>query len=152
LAEVKSSSGPTYSVIVITDLTRNPPLHMSHPTPGAHNSGSFLAFIAWCVLNQVIIPGDRVVLDNCPIHRAAGIHDTLCALEMLGRFRFVYLPRYSPELNPAENVFSLIKFYLREHRADNLLPFVDQIIAAFAGVSLQNMEQFYQHCLNPDLY
>jgi len=136
----------------LTDVTRTPPLHVSHPRAGAYNAIGFVAFVAWCVLNRLIVPGDIVVLDNCPIHRAQEIHETLCALEILGQFRLIFLPRYSPELNPAENVFSEVKQYLREHRHLSVLRFDQQILLAFAHVSRHHMLAYYHNCLNPSLF
>jgi len=136
----------------LTDLTTAPPLHISRPTRGAYNANAFLAFLAWCALNHVIQPGDIVVLDNCSIHRSQEIHQALCLLERLGDFRLIFLPRYSPELNPAENVFAEVKQYLRAHRHESILPFADQIIHSFARISRQHMMNYYTNCLNPSMF
>lgn len=136
----------------LTDLTTTPPLHISRPTHGADNATAFVAFIAWCALNHLIQPGDIVVLDNCSIHRSQEIHETLCQLETLGDFRLIFLPRYSPELNPAENVFAEVKQYLRAHRHQSLLPFEEQIIHSFARISRQHMLNYYNNCMNPSMF
>lgn len=54
--------------------------------------------------------GDVVVMDGPPIHRVAGVVE---ALEQCGA-RVLYLPAYSPELNPIEWVWSWLKRQLRK--------------------------------------
>jgi transposase len=71
--------------------------------------------------------GDIVVMDNLPAHKVAGI---AAALDERGA-RLLYLPPYSPDLNPIEQVFSKIKNELRRRK----LRTVDELWAAF-GESL----------------
>jgi transposase len=53
--------------------------------------------------------GDILVLDNLPTHKVAGVEEALWARGA----RVLYLPPYSPDLNPIEQVFSKIKNELR---------------------------------------
>ncbi|KAF5338862.1 hypothetical protein D9758_015558 [Tetrapyrgos nigripes] len=59
-------------------------------------------------------PGPRSVLmlDNAPIHHAEEIR---ALVEDECGARLIYLPPYSPHLNPAEQAFSFIKSYLKRH-------------------------------------
>lgn len=54
-------------------------------------------------------PGDTVILDNLPAHKVAGVRP---AIEAAGA-RLLYLPSYSPDFNPIENVFAKLKALLR---------------------------------------
>lgn len=54
-------------------------------------------------------------MDNLPAHKAAGVRNTI---EVVGA-RLLYLPPYSPDFNPIENVFSKLKALLRQGREDN---------------------------------
>jgi len=58
-------------------------------------------------------PGPRSVLimDNCQIHHVEEVED-LCQAHGV---RLVYLPPYSPDLNPIEECFSFIKAYIRRN-------------------------------------
>jgi transposase len=47
-------------------------------------------------------PGDIVVMDNLPAHKVAGIAE---AINSVGA-RLLYLPPYSPDLNPIEQMFA----------------------------------------------
>jgi transposase len=75
---------------------------------GAMNGNIFLAYV-----EQVLVPtlseGDIVVMDNLPAHKAAGVRD---AIKTAGA-NLMFLPPYSPDLNPIENAFSKLKALLR---------------------------------------
>ena len=51
-----------------------------------------------------------VAMDNCRLHKVAGVEE---AIEARGA-RVEYLPAYSPDLNPIELSFSKFKGYLRK--------------------------------------
>ena len=53
---------------------------------------------------------DIVVMDNCSSHKVAGIVE---AIEKVGA-KVLYLPPYSPDLNPIELLWSKVKSYLRK--------------------------------------
>lgn len=55
-------------------------------------------------------PGDTVVLDNLSSHKVSGVRQ---AIEAAGA-RVLYLPPYSPDLNPIELTFSKFKRLLRD--------------------------------------
>ena len=75
---------------------------------GAMNGQVFLAYVEQ-VLVPTLAPGDVVVMDNLPAHKAAGVRD---AIEAAGA-NLLYLPPYSPDFNPIENAFSKLKALLR---------------------------------------
>ena len=56
---------------------------------------------------------DIVVLDNLSLHKVAGVK---VVIDSVGA-RVFYLPPYSPDLNPIENVFSKLKTMLRKLRS-----------------------------------
>src|SRR5512132_1382852 len=62
-------------------------------------------------------PGDIVVMDNLAAHKVAGIRD---AVEATGA-RLVYLPPYSPDLNPIELAFAKLEALLRQ-AAERTIP------------------------------
>ena len=68
-------------------------------------------------VEQVLCPtlhaGDIVVMDNLPAHKVSGIKELIEA----SRAKLIYLPPYSPDLNPIEKCWSKIKTYLRRAKA-----------------------------------
>jgi transposase len=75
-------------------------------------------FRAW--VEQMLVPalklGDIVVMDNLPAHKVAGIRQ---AIETAGA-QLIYLPPYSPDLNPIENAFAKLKAIVRATAARSL--------------------------------
>jgi transposase len=75
-------------------------------------------FIAW--LEQFLIPtlrpGDIVVLDNLSSHKGAAIRR---AIRRAGA-HLLFLPPYSPDLNPIEQVFAKLKTLLRKANARSI--------------------------------
>jgi transposase len=75
---------------------------------GAVNGTAFLAFIEQ-VLVPTLRPGDVVVMDNPGSHKVAGVRE---AIEAAGA-SLLFLPPYSPDLNPIEMAFAKLKSLLR---------------------------------------
>lgn len=76
---------------------------------GAMNGDVFRAYVEQ-VLAPTLVPGDIVVLDNLGSHKVAGVRE---AIEACGA-SLVYLPPYSPDLNPIEQAFAKLKALLRK--------------------------------------
>jgi transposase len=76
---------------------------------GAMNGAAFLAYIEQFLVPE-LRPGDTVVLDNLSSHKVSGVRQ---AIEAAGG-RLMYLPPYSPDLNPIELTFSRFKRLLRD--------------------------------------
>jgi transposase len=76
---------------------------------GAVNGELFLAYVRQ-VLVPVLSDGDIVAMDNLGSHKVPGVRE---AIEAAGA-RVMYLPAYSPDLNPIEMVFAKIKSILRK--------------------------------------
>jgi len=76
---------------------------------GAMNGEMFLAYVEQCLV-PVLRRDDIVVMDNCRIHKVAGIRE---AIEK-ARATLRYLPQYSPDLNPIEMSYSKFKAVLRK--------------------------------------
>jgi len=69
-------------------------------------------FLAW--VNQFLCPtlraGDIVILDNLSSHKVEGIQQAIAGAGAM----VLYLPPYSPDLNPIEKLFSKLKTLLRK--------------------------------------
>jgi transposase len=76
---------------------------------GAVNGDIFLAYIRQMLVPS-LRPGDIVVMDNLSSHKVAGVRQ---AIEAAGA-ELRYLPPYSPDLNPIEQVFAKLKALLRK--------------------------------------
>ena len=75
----------------------------------AINGAIFLAYVEQC-LAPTLSPGDIVVMDNLPAHKVAGVRRAIHAKGA----ELIYLPPYSPDLNPIELLFAKLKALLRK--------------------------------------
>jgi transposase len=74
----------------------------------AINGEMFLAYVEQ-VLVPTLRPGDIVVMDNLGSHKVAGVAEAIAGAGA----SVLYLPAYSPDLNPIEPVFAKLKALLR---------------------------------------
>ena len=79
-------------------------------------------------------PGDIVIADNLRAHKGDGISDLVASVGAT----MMYLPPYSPDFNPIEQMWSKIKAYLRMVKARTLDDLLFAIPVAFATVSHQD--------------
>ena len=75
---------------------------------GAINGRRFRAYVEQ-MLAPTLAPGDIVLLDTLPSHKTAGIAEAIAAREA----QLIYLPPYSPDLNPIEQAVAKYKALLR---------------------------------------
>ncbi len=102
------------------------PMVLDGPMTGAW----FLAYVEQ-ILVPTLAPADIVILDNLAAHKSAA---AWAAIEMAGA-QLLFLPPYSPDLNPIENAFSKLKALLRKAAARTVQQLWDAIahaIDAFA--------------------
>ena len=79
---------------------------------GALNGDLFKAYISQC-LAPTLRKGDIVIMDNLTSHKVKGVIDPIIAAGA----SVIYLPPYSPDLNPIEMMWSKMKAYLRKVKA-----------------------------------
>jgi transposase len=108
---------------------------------GAIDGQSFLAY-AEQFLAPALRPGDVVVMDNLGSHKVAGVRE---AVEARGA-TLLYLPPYSPDLNPVEQAFAKLKALLRAEAArtvEALRAAVGRLIARFPAAECA---RYLAHC------
>jgi transposase len=89
---------------------------------GPMNGAWLLAYVQQ-VLAPTLKPGDVVIMDNLAAHKSTPVRD---AIEAVGA-RLLFLPPYSPDLNPIENAFSKLKALLRKAAARSIEQLWDAI-------------------------
>jgi len=96
------------------------PFVLDGPMDGPH----FLAYVEQ-ILAPTLKKGQIVFLDNVSTHKVDGVEQ---AIEARGA-RAVFLPAYSPDLNPIEQFFARLKSFLRKMKART----VEQLWSAIAA-------------------
>jgi transposase len=94
------------------------------------------------MLAPTLSPGDVVVLDNLAAHKVAGVE---AAIRAVGA-TLLYLPPYSPDLNPIEQVFAKLKALLRKaavRTKDALWSAIGQVLEAFEP---QECRHYLRNC------
>src|SRR5277367_6347153 len=76
---------------------------------GPINGASFRAYVEQ-VLLPALAPGDIVVMDNLGSHKGRAVRAAIRA----AKAKLLFLPAYSPDLNPIEQVFAKMKTLLRK--------------------------------------
>jgi transposase len=96
---------------------------------GPMNGNAFIAYVEQ-ILVPTLAPGDVVVLDNLSAHKVPGVRE---AVEAAGA-TLLYLPPYSPDFNPIEQLFAKLKALLRkaaERSVDALWTRIATLLTAF---------------------
>jgi transposase len=97
-------------------------------------------------VQHVLVPtlqqGDVVVMDNLSAHKRPEVR---LMIETAGA-HVLYLPPYSPDLNPIEMIWSKIKQLLRSLAARTIDALHDAFGQAFASVTLSDIAGCFRHC------
>lgn len=108
---------------------------------GAINGEIFLAYVQHH-LARTLREGDIVIMDNLSAHKVSGVRETI---ESVGA-RVLYLPPYSPDLNPIENAFSKFKWGLKstkERTVEALWRRCGKLLDEFTETECRN---YFRHC------
>ena len=103
---------------------------------GAINGEAFRAYVEQ-ILAPTLVPGDIVIMDNLGSHKVAGVRE---AIEARGAC-VLYLPPYSPDLNPIEQSFAKLKALIRKAAArtrDALWTAIGQFLDRFTPQECAN--------------
>ena len=100
-------------------------------------------FLAW--VKQGLVPvlqrDDVVILDNLATHKVAGVRE---AIEAAGA-RLEYLPPYSPDFNPIENLWSKVKQESKSRAPRTARQLFKAAAAAFENVTTKDCHSFFLH-------
>ena len=137
-AEVPGDRGGNVSTIGALGLDG---LRTGLSVPGPIDGDTMVFFV-----EELLVPtlhrGDMVFRDNNPIPKLDDLED---ALEAAGAW-VLFLPTYSPDLNPIENCWSKVKALLRTLKPRTLPDLLEALAAAFASITLHDILGWFRHC------
>ena len=113
------------------------PLVLSGSIDGEH----FASYVEQFLVRE-LKPGDIVIMDNLQPHKSQRVTD---AIQGVG-CTLVYLPPYSPDLNPIENMWSKVKALLRKTGARTYDALVDAVRDALLAVTPEDCDGYFHHC------
>jgi transposase len=114
--------------------------------PSLAVEGATTARVFETYVERVLVPslsrGQVVVMDNLSAHKGERIRELIegrgCEL--------LYLPSYSPDLNPIEEAFSKTKGLIRKLEARSREALLEAIGAAISAITGQDARGFFEHC------
>jgi transposase len=110
----------------------------------ATDADIFLAYVEQ-VLSPVLKSGDVVVMDNLSSHKVDGVRESI---EKAGA-ELLYLPPYSPDLNPIEKAWAKLKQLLRSAKARSQDALDQAITEALKRISPDDAKAWFRLPLNP---
>lgn len=109
---------------------------------GPMDAASFEAYVEQ-LLAPVLPPNAVVVMDNLAAHKGPNVSRLLAA----SGAQVLYLPPYSPDLNPIELMWAKVKAHLRRTKARTQDELYEAIVRALAAVTPGDTRGFFQHCI-----
>lgn len=107
---------------------------------GPINGETFRAYVEQ-MLAPTLTPGDIIIMDNLSSHKISGVRAAIEAAHA----ELLYLPPYSPDLNPIENVFAKIKAFLRKRARRTVDGLCNAIAEAIETVSAHDCKNCFSH-------
>lgn len=110
-------------------------------TDGPMDGAMFLAYTRQFLV-PALRPGDIVILDNLSSHKVRGVREAILAANAT----LLYLPPYSPDLNPIEKFFSKLKALLRKAGARTIQRLWKEIGSLLASISSDECSNYFSSC------
>lgn len=107
---------------------------------GALNGPLFAQYVRQELAPQ-LRPGDILVMDNLQAHKVKAAADAVRAVDA----RVVYLPPYSPDFNPIEQVFSKIKNELRRRELRTITALENAFGESLDWITSTDALHYFQH-------
>lgn len=135
---VPRNRGPNTTLLSSMSLSGMGP---SMAVEGVTTASVFEAYVEW-VLAPSLKPGQIVIMDNLAAHKTARVRELIesSSCEPL------YLPAYSPDLNPIEEAFSKVKNLLRKVGARTCEALIEAMGEALSSVDFRDARGFFEHC------
>lgn len=105
------------------------------------NKNAFLSFLETTLL-PTLAKGSVIVLDNWTVHHGEEFTELI---ETHG-CKLLYLPTYSPDLNPVEHLFAKIKAFVKGLRPDHIDDLIQAFCTAVRSVTSENAFNAFKHC------
>ena len=93
-------------------------------------------------LKPTLLPDDVILLDNSSVHRSKFVIGTFEECNI----KYLFLPPYSPDFNPIELMWALMKLILRKLKARTHEKLEGAIKYALDSVKLEFIANWFRHC------
>ena len=132
----------TNNYTICSSMLNNKILHYQTKS-GSFNGNEFKSFIIDLIalLSAMQLNNMIFIMDNCSIHK---LHETSVLIEM-SNHQLVFLPPYSPFLNPIEEVFSKFKNYIKGTTHETLFELERCILTGFTMITEEDCIGYFNH-------
>lgn len=115
-------------------------MEVLYPYDGSFNGERYISYLRDHLI-PAMKPGDVLIMDNLRTHHIP------IAKEMLksAGIELIFLPPYSPDLNPIEEVWSLVKSVFRKLEAKNISEYIDALRQAIKAVTPKKLQGYFRH-------
>ena len=138
---VDSAPAGRYTTMTLMSAVRMDGVVAPMLLDGPVNAETFAGYVEACLV-PALEPGDILIMDNLPAHKSEritkAVEDAGCTL--------VYLPPYSPDLNPIENMWSKVKAILRKTAARTFEALLDAVDEALRAITFEDCLGYFEHC------
>jgi transposase len=138
----EATPGSHWKIMTILGAMRLSGIAAAMTIEEATDAEIFLAYVEE-VLCPALQIGDVVVMDNLSSHKVDRVSELIAAKGA----EVLYLPPYSPDLNPIEKAWSKIKQYLRSIRARSKEELENGITEALALITPDNAQAWFKHSM-----
>ena len=138
----EATPGGHWKILTILAAMRLGGVNAAMTIEEATDTDIFLAYVEH-VLCPTLGIGDVVVMDNLSSHKVQGVRERI---EARGA-EVLYLPPYSPDLNPIQKAWAKIKQYLRSTRARSKEDLDEAISEAFKLITPDNAQAWSRHSM-----
>jgi len=105
----------------------------------------FCEFVINCVLSNHLVTGDKLVVDNACVHSGSEMFPVMYDILAMKGISLIFLPTYSPELNPCEYCFNIMKAALRNYHTSK--PLWLEVVQAVAKITMDHVNKEYKNAL-----
>jgi transposase len=115
--------------------------------PKGTTAGHYLRFISDTLDIMDAFPnmkGFHIVMDNTPIHSSDAIDHIIKERGYIP----LYLPPYSPELNPIEMFWKVLKDRVKRGKLSDVETLTSRVIEGSKDVLIENLQNFIQHSID----
>ena len=145
--KVKDLQETTGTLTLMTSMDPDQDIFLCNYQEENYNQRSFADFLTEAICSNYLREEDVLVIDNASPHHGAESWSYIEDLLEAANVTIIFLPAYSPELNPCELVFGAVKRHMRNSSSDDSL--FDRLLNGLAVVSRENMINYYRHCIYP---
>lgn len=129
------------SCTILTSLCSQEAIPVISLRENSNKATDFIKFTKFCLENQHLVSGDLYIVDNSRVHTSE--IELITSMCNSYNVKFILLPKYSAELNPAEYCFNFSKKYVKCNRSNN---FLQDVFQSFHLYSRESLKKGYELC------